>query len=78
MKSFDEIARHYSDDDLLETIAEGVTRLGKSIYDLAVEDLAPVDEFHIGGAAATRAFLENLGVEAHDHVLDVGCSAPSG
>jgi len=73
MTSFDEVADHYGDDSLLDTISNGVTRMGKTTGDLTIEDLAPVDEFHIGGAAATRAFLENLGVEARDHVLDVGC-----
>lgn len=73
MTSFDAIADHYGEQDLLEAISDGVRRLGKTPDSLTVEDLAPVDEFHIGGAAATRAFLGNLGVGAGDHVLDVGC-----
>ena len=73
MTSLDEVANHYGDDTLLDTISNGVKRLGKTTRALTIEDLAPVDEFHIGGAAATRTFLDNLGVEAQDHVLDVGC-----
>jgi SAM-dependent methyltransferase len=73
MTSFEEIADHYGDDSLLDTIAQGVRRLGKTTTDVTVADLAPVDEFHIGGAVATRTFLENVAVQAADHVLDVGC-----
>jgi SAM-dependent methyltransferase len=73
MTSFDEVASHYSDDALLDAILAGVRELGKTTQSLTIEDLAPVDEFHIGGTAATRTFLENLGVESQHHVLDVGC-----
>jgi SAM-dependent methyltransferase len=71
--SFEEVANHYGDDSLLDAISRGVEGIGKTTRDLTIEDLAPVDEFHIGGAAATRTFLDNLGIEAGDHVLDVGC-----
>ncbi len=35
-------------------------------------DLAPVDEFHIRGRAATLEIVEALGVTAASHVLDLG------
>jgi ubiquinone/menaquinone biosynthesis C-methylase UbiE len=73
MTSFDEVANHYGDDALLDAISNGVRALGKTKKSLTIEDLAPVDEFHIGGAAATRTFLDKLGINANDHVLDVGC-----
>lgn len=38
-----------------------------------MDDLAPVDEFHIGGRAATRAFLDQMSIAADESVLDVGC-----
>jgi SAM-dependent methyltransferase len=38
-----------------------------------VDDLAPVDEFHIGGRVATEAFLDQLGPIPSDNILDVGC-----
>ena len=40
---------------------------------ISIDDLAPVDEFHIGGRIATREFLEQLGIDSSCHVLDVGC-----
>jgi ubiquinone/menaquinone biosynthesis C-methylase UbiE len=38
-----------------------------------VDDLAAVDEFHIGGRQASTDFLGQLKLTADDHVLDVGC-----
>lgn len=73
MNYFDTVADHYHSGHLLEAIAAGVARLGKSTADLTVADLAPVDEFHIGGAPATRAFLDGLALEPADLVLDIGC-----
>lgn len=70
MTSVEAIAQHYRVDNLLQTIANAV---GKARPDLTIEDLAPVDEFHIGGSAATRSFLDGLVLEAEDHALDIGC-----
>jgi ubiquinone/menaquinone biosynthesis C-methylase UbiE len=58
---------------LLDTILAGLERLGKSTDTVTVEDLAPVDEFHIGGRAATESFFEKVGITPDDHLLDVGC-----
>jgi len=41
--------------------------------DLGIDDLAPVDEFHLGGAVATAALAADLGLGADDHLLDIGC-----
>lgn len=35
--------------------------------------LQQVDEFHIDGRRATEELIEQLGIDASDHVLDVGC-----
>lgn len=67
------VSSHYSRGDLLQLISTGVRRLGKTAESLTIEDLAPVDEFHIGGSLATRLFLEQVAPEAHEHVLDIGC-----
>lgn len=67
------VAGHYAHGDLLGAIRRGVESLGKTVGDVDVDDLAPVDEFHIGGRAATDAFLDPLGIAADEHWLDVGC-----
>ena len=73
MPKIDAVEAHYTHGALLATIAEGVQRLGKTPDTVTVEDLGPVDEFHIGGRVATKRFLDQLGIVADDHVLDVGC-----
>lgn len=69
----DRIETHYSHGGLLRAVRDGLHRLGKTPDTVSVEDLGPVDEFHIGGRAATEAFLDQLDIDADDHVLDVGC-----
>lgn len=38
-----------------------------------MDDLAAVDEFHVGGREATRALLEQLDIAEDSDVLDIGC-----
>lgn len=67
------IADHYVHGDLLQAIQASIAKLGKTIDILTVEDLAPVDEFHIGGRLATENLLNQLSFSEKHHVLDVGC-----
>lgn len=67
------VATHYARGGLLEAIVAGMAKLGKTPESVALDDLAPVDEFHIGGRGATASFLDQVGLGAADHVLDVGC-----
>lgn len=73
MSDHNEVTEHYTHGDLLSAILSGVTKLGKTRDTVTIEDLAPVDEFHIGGRRASKDFLDQLGLEDGDHVLDVGC-----
>ncbi len=73
MPNTDMVATQYSHGALLRAILDGVHQLGKSPDTVSVEDLGPVDEFHIGGRVATQAFLDQLDIAADDHVLDIGC-----
>jgi ubiquinone/menaquinone biosynthesis C-methylase UbiE len=67
------VTDHYARSDLIAAIQDGIFRLGKTPHTVAVDDLAAVDEFHIGGRRATRELLEQLPLTAADHLLDVGC-----
>jgi SAM-dependent methyltransferase len=67
------IANHYTHGRLLDTICDGLEKLGKTIDSVHIDDLGPVDEFHIGGRVATQNFLDQLDIDAAHHVLDVGC-----
>ncbi|HUT41487.1 MAG TPA: class I SAM-dependent methyltransferase [Gammaproteobacteria bacterium] len=68
-----EVARHYSQGNLLERLRLALETTGKSAAGVSVDDLAPADEFHIGGRTASEDFISQLGLTAQHHVLDVGC-----
>jgi len=67
------VAEQYSHGGLLAAIRTAVSRLGKTVDSVTIEDLAAVDEFHIGGRRATEEFLGHFNFTEKDHVLDVGC-----
>jgi len=67
-----EIKMHYASPGLHERIVQGLKAIGKSPASVDLDDLAPVDEFHLRGPAATRELIEILDVGEDSHVLDVG------
>jgi ubiquinone/menaquinone biosynthesis C-methylase UbiE len=67
------VADHYSHGGLLEAIGAGVRALGKTPESVTLEDLGPVDEFHIGGRQASTDFIGQLRISPVHHALDVGC-----
>ncbi len=69
----DSIADHYTHGELLDRIRSGIEGIGKTPETVTVDELAPVDEFHIGGRQASEDFIGQLGLMADDHTLDVGC-----
>ncbi len=73
MAKGDAVVDHYSHGRLLDAILSGVGALGKTPDTVSVDDLAPVDEFHIGGRQASEDFIGQLGLSSDDLVLDVGC-----
>lgn len=67
------VTTHYTHGQLLDRIISGLEAIGKTPESATVDDLAPVDEFHIGGRQASEDFIGQLELSANDHVLDVGC-----
>jgi len=67
------VAAHYTHGQLLDRIVSGVEAIGKTAATVTVDELAPVDEFHIGGRQASEDFISQLELSADDHTLDVGC-----
>ena len=67
------VEHHYTRGNLLAAIETGLRASGKSPDTVGVEDLAPVDEFHIGGRPATEALLAQLELSPETRALDVGC-----
>ncbi|HUE41962.1 MAG TPA: class I SAM-dependent methyltransferase [Candidatus Sulfotelmatobacter sp.] len=67
------VAEHYSRPQLEDTILAAMKRAGLDTEKLTPTDLAAMDEFHVGGLEATKAFSEFMGLKGGMHVLDVGC-----
>ena len=67
------IEGHYTHGALLEAIRQGMKALGKTEADITIQDLGPVEEFHIGGRQASTDFLDQLDLRPEEFVLDVGC-----
>lgn len=72
------VASHYTHGGLLNAISDGVAKLGKTVASVNIDDLGPVDEFHIGARVATQSLLDQLDIGANHHILDVGCGLGGG
>jgi ubiquinone/menaquinone biosynthesis C-methylase UbiE len=67
------VAAHYTHGDLAGAILVGLEQAGKDPDNLALADLAPVDELHVGGRPATVEFAARLEAGTGMHLLDIGC-----
>ncbi len=67
------VAEHYGDGDLLTRIYAGLEAAGIDKNHLQADDLAPADEFHIGGRNATSYAVQKMSLKKDQHILDVGC-----
>lgn len=66
------VERHYRRGGIIEAIRDGLRRLGKDPDHLTPADLAPVDEFHVRGRAATLELAEKVKLSHDSLVLDIG------
>ncbi len=64
---------HYGRQGLAEAILEALERAGKDVTALTLEDLAPIEEFHVGGRRQTLALGRLAGLAEGTRVVDVGC-----
>ena len=67
------IHSYYSPNDLYNKIIEGLNKLGTDLSKVTLDDLQPVDEFHIRGDAATKELIKLAAFTPDLHILDVGC-----
>lgn len=73
MRTEAQVSDHYTHGGLLDAVRAAIHQIGKTAENVTVEDLAGVDEFHIGGRPASVDFFRCLGLASSDHALDVGC-----
>ncbi|MDQ6905724.1 MAG: methyltransferase domain-containing protein [Chloroflexota bacterium] len=66
------VSAHYTSGDLGEKILVGLRATGKDPDALALDDLTPIDQFHLGGKPATLQLIERAGFRPGMRVLDVG------
>lgn len=64
---------YYSPNDLYNSIIDGLNQIGKDLSELTLDDLQPVDEFHIRGDVATKELIKLSAFTPDMHILDVGC-----
>ena len=75
MTSPDAVEQHYSGRGLAERIFAALAAEGHDTGKLTPGILAPYDEFHVGGLAATERFSGRLSLDPALRLLDVGCGA---
>src|SRR5665647_2007842 len=66
------VIEHYRHGTLEEALLQGLDAAGKDLDRLTPEDLAPADEFHIGGRQATIDFVAEFEPAADTQWLDIG------
>lgn len=67
-----QVATHYAGNGLKERLIEALDAAGFSGRPVSVQDLAPLDQFHTRGLAATADLARAARIAAEDAVLDVG------
>jgi len=73
MYESESVRTHYSTPSLQDRVASALTAAGFDDRPVTWEDLAPLDQFHVRGLAATRELAAELNMQAGAKVLDVGC-----
>lgn len=66
------VTAHYAGAGLHERIMERLAEAGVPAGEVTAVHLKAVDEFHIGGAEATTALLDQLAIGPETRVLDIG------
>ncbi|MFZ4539691.1 class I SAM-dependent methyltransferase [Propionivibrio sp.] len=67
------IIEHYGTIEMIDRVEEAFRLAGHGDGVIPWEALAPLDQFHFRGYAATSELGKRLSVKPGDHVLDVGC-----
>jgi SAM-dependent methyltransferase len=73
MRHEQNVVDHYGHGQVVATVLEALALHGLDGPTLQPEQLAPIDEFHMRGRAATRELIAALDLAPGVEVLDVGC-----
>lgn len=69
----DAVVAHYGADSLVPRVAAALRQAGLGEGAIDWRALAPLDQFHVGGAAASESLMGRLALPPGASVLDVGC-----
>jgi ubiquinone/menaquinone biosynthesis C-methylase UbiE len=67
-----EVSRHYTHGSLQARVLEGLKAIGRAPDTVRPEDLATIDEFHMGGHQATAELADRLDLKPGAALLDIG------
>src|ERR1700733_1078706 len=67
------VREHYNSSGLTDRIKSTLTTIVPDGQPLTVDELAPLDQFHIRGMLASTELASAAGVSPSTHVLDIGC-----
>jgi ubiquinone/menaquinone biosynthesis C-methylase UbiE len=73
MKLEEQVAAYYTRDALEERILEALRSAGKNPERLCIDDLALLDNLHVGGGESTEALAAFMDLRPDMQLLDVGC-----
>lgn len=68
----EEVVRHWSHGSLEQAIRDGLAAMGRDLDSVQPEDLAALDELHMGGHEATIHFAERMAPGPSMTFLDIG------
>lgn len=68
-----DVARHYTHGSLESAILDGLKAMGRAPEDVSTDDLAAIDEFHMGGQQATAELAEQMDLRPGMSLVDIGC-----
>ncbi|HEY8291267.1 MAG TPA: methyltransferase domain-containing protein [Thermomicrobiales bacterium] len=66
------VSAHYTAGDLGERLLAALQATGKNLDALTLDDLTPIDQFHLGGKSATLRLIARAGFRPGMHLLDIG------
>jgi ubiquinone/menaquinone biosynthesis C-methylase UbiE len=72
-KHTESVEQHYGVGGILESIFEALRSMGKDVDQLTLDDLTPVDHFHIRGRESTAELAHLASLTPGLRILDVGC-----
>ena len=67
------VREHFRASGLIDRIKSAPTSIVPDGQPLTVDELAPLDQFHVRGLLATAELATVAGLEPSTRVLDIGC-----